>query len=123
MFYKRNPGIPNEEVTTQRVIAILPTVTRLWRKERHSIYIGAGMRLELQSQLIRHRPINEVPQPDGRPAVDSKGNSTFGKLVRADEFVESKDTVASTPLILRMGLLVSLGPQILLRVGYSFLPS
>ena len=122
-FYKRNPGIPNEDVTTQHMIAILPAVARLWRKERYSIYIGAGLGLEHQSQLIRHRPVKEVVDPDGEPPVDSMGNLTFGRLVRADEFVESKDTVASMLLILRGGLLVRLAPRVVLRVGYSFLPA
>ena len=50
-FYKRNPGIPDEDFTTQRLIAVLPSVVRLWRRERFSIYLGGGLGVESQAQL------------------------------------------------------------------------
>ena len=51
------------------------------------------------------------------------GNFTFGTLVRAEEFVDTKDVVMSVALILRGGVLVNLAPHVVLRMGYSFLPS
>ena len=35
-FYRVNPGVQNNDVTTQRLIAVLPSVVRLWRKDRFS---------------------------------------------------------------------------------------
>ena len=99
-FYRVNPGIQNEDVTTQRLIAILPSVVRLWRRERFSIYIGGGLGLEHQRQLIRYRPVDVQEHPDGS-----------NTLVRAEEFVESRDAVSIMPLIFRVGMLMSLAPQ------------
>ena len=109
-FYRVNPGIPNEDVTTQRLIAILPSIVRMWRREKFSIYVGGGFGVEHQRQRIRYRP------------VDVRENAAGGRtLVRADGFVESRDAVSTTPLILRAGGLVNLAPRVVLRTGYSYL--
>ena len=107
-FYRVNPGIQNNDVTTQRLIAILPSVVRLWRRDRFSIYIGAGLGLEHQRQQIRYQPALPQENPDG--------SST---LVRAEEFVESRDVVSIGALIFRAGILMSLAPRVVLRGGYS----
>ena len=107
-FYRVNPDIRNEDVTTQRLIAVLPSVVRLWRRDRFSIYLGAGFGFEHQRQLIRHRPVDEREHPDGS-----------SRLVRAEGFVDSKDSVSTTALLFRAGLLVNLTPRVVLRGGYS----
>ncbi len=109
-FYRVNPGIRNDDVTTQRLIAILPSVVRMWRRERFSIYIGGGLGLEHQRQLIRYQPALPQENPDG--------SST---LVRAEEFVESRDAVSVAPLIFRAGILMNLAPRVVLRGGYSYI--
>ena len=109
-FYRVNPGIRNNDVTKQRLIAILPSVVRLWRRDRFSIYIGGGLGLEHQRQRIRYQPALPQENPDG--------SST---LVRAEEFVESRDVVSITPLIFRAGMLMSLAPRVVLRGGYSYI--
>ena len=122
-FYQRNPGIPDEDQTTQRLIAVLPSVVRLWRRERFSLYFGGGLGFESQSQLIRHRLVSELAVPDGERPVDALGEFTYGTLVRAKEFTETTDVVTSSTLILRGGVLVNLAPRVVFRAGYSFLPA
>ncbi len=126
-FYRQNPGIPNEDFTTQRLIAILPSVVRLWRRERFSIYFGGGLGLEHQSQLIRYRPIDARPVTDGDGARGTRvrswsnaveANST---LVRAEKFIDFRDGVANYPLIVRGGVLANLAPHVVWRAGYSFI--
>ena len=107
-FYRVNPDVQNEDVTMQRLIAVLPSVVRLWRRNRFSIYLGAGFGFEHQRQLIRYRPVDEREHPDGSSL-----------LVRAEEFVDSRDSVSATPLLFRAGMLVSLTPRLVLRGGYS----
>ncbi len=55
-FYRQNPGLQNNDVTTQRLIAILPSVVRPWIGDRFSSYAGVGLGLERQSQFIRYQP-------------------------------------------------------------------
>lgn len=105
-FYRVNPGVRNEDVTMQRLIAVLPSIIRLWRRDRFSIYLGGGLGWERQRQLIRYRPVRE--HPDGS-----------GRLVRAEGFVDSRDSVSAVPLLFRAGMLVNLAPRIVLRGGYS----
>ena len=107
-FYRVNPGIQNNDVTTQSLIAVLPSVVRLWRRDRFSLYAGGGLGLERQSQFIRYQPAHSQENPDGSSV-----------LVRSEEFTESRDTVSTSALILRAGVLVSLAPRIVLRGGYS----
>lgn len=107
-FYRVNPGIQNNDVTTQRLIAVLPSVVRLWRRDRFSFYAGGGLGLERQRQFIRFQPALPQGNPDGSRV-----------LVRSEEFSESRDTVSTMPVILRAGVLVSLAPRIVLRGGYS----
>lgn len=105
-FYRVNPDVRNEDVTTQRLIAVLPSIVRMWRRDRFSIYLGGGLGLEHQRQLIRYRPIRE--HSDGS-----------GFLIRAEGFVDSRDSVLANALLFRGGLLVSLTPRLVLRGGYS----
>jgi len=105
-FYRVNSDVRNEDVTTQRLIAILPSIIRLWRRDRFSIYLGGGLGWEHQRQLIRYRPVRE--HRDGS-----------GRLVRAEGFVDSRDSVSAVPLLFRAGMLVNLAPRTVLRGGYS----
>ena len=107
-FYRVNPSIQNNDVTTQRLISILPSVVRLWRRDRFSIYIGLGLGFEQQRQLIRYQPAYQRENPDGSRI-----------LVRPEEFVESRDVVSVIPFNLRAGMLMSLAPRVVLRGGYS----
>ena len=107
-FYRVNPGIQNNDVTTQRAISVLPSVVWLWRRDRFSIYAGGGLGFEQQRQLIRYQPAHEQENPDGSRI-----------LVRSEEFVESGDVVSIMPLNLRAGVLISLAPRVVMRAGYS----
>ena len=107
-FYRVNPGIRNNDVTTQRAISVLPSVVWLWRRDRFSIYVGGGLGFEQQRQLIRYQPAHERENPDG-----------IRILVRSEEFVESRNVVSIMPLNLRAGVLISLAPRVALRAGYS----
>ena len=107
-FYRLNPGIQNNDRTTQRLISVLPSIVRLWRRDRFSIYIGLGLGFEQQRQLIRYQPAHEQEGPDGSRI-----------LVRSEEFAESRDVVSIMPFNLRAGVLVSLAPRVVMRAGYS----
>ena len=107
-FYRQNPGIRNNDLTTQRLISVLPSVVRLWRMNRVSIYAGLGLGFEQQRQLIRYQPAHEQENPDGSRI-----------LVRSEEFTESRDVVSIMPMNLRGGVLISLAPRVVLRAGYS----
>ena len=106
-FYKRNPDVRDEDFTTQRLVALLPSIVRIipvYGSDRFKVYVGAGLGLEHQRQRIRYRPVHE--QPDGL-------------LVREEGFVESRDSVWAYPVILRGGFLVCLTRRLVLRGGYS----
>ena len=107
-FYRLNPGVQNNDVTTQRLIAILPSFVRLWRRDRFSIYAGGGLGLEHQRQHIRYQQAFPQENPDGSTT-----------LVREEEFVDSRDAVSAMPLIFRAGMLLNLAPRVVLRGGYS----
>ena len=83
-----NPGVQNNDLTTQRLIAILPSFVRLWRRDRFSIYAGGGLGLEHQRQHIRYQQAFPQENPDGSTT-----------LVREEEFVESRDVVSIGALI------------------------
>jgi len=105
IFYKRNPEVRNEDFTTQRLVALLPSIVRLvpvYGSDRFSVYVGAGLGLEHQRQRIQYRAVHE--QPDGL-------------LVRDEGFVESRDSVWAFPLILRGGFLVGFTRRLVLRGG------
>ena len=109
-FYRVNPDVRNEDVTTQRLIAILPSIIRLWRRDRFSFYLGGGLGWEHQRQLSRYRPIREHPDVREHPHAHSL-------LVRAEGFVDSKDSVSTTALLFRAGLLVNLTPRVSCEAG------
>ena len=106
--YRVNPGIQNNDLMTERLFAIPPSVARLWRRDRFCVYGGGGLGLERQSQYSRcHAAF---------PQENLDGNSV---LVCSEEFPDSRYTVSTFPLILRVGVLMSLAPRIVLRGGCS----
>ena len=107
-FYRVNPGVQNNDLTTQRLIAIVPSFVRLWRRDRFSIYAGGGLGLEHQRQHIRYQQAFPQENPDGSTT-----------LVREEEFVESRDVVSIGAFIFRAGILLNLAPRVVLRGGYS----
>ena len=96
------------EVSKQRLISVLPSVARLWRRARFSIYIGLGLGFEQQRQLKTYQMAHQQENPDGSPTV-----------VVAEEPVESRDVVSIMPLNFRAGVLISLTPRVVVRAGYS----
>ena len=107
-FYRVNPEIKTNDLTTQDLVAVLPSFVRVQRVGRLRYYAGGGLGWERQNQHIRYQAAHEQEGPDG---------STI--LVREEEFSESTDTVSVTPLIFRAGILVDVAPRIVLRGGYS----
>ena len=91
-FYRVNPGVQNNDLTTQKLIAIVPSFVRLWRRDRFSIYAGGGLGLEHQRQHIRYQQAFPQENPDGSTT-----------LVREEEFVDSRDAVSVMSLNLSSG--------------------
>ena len=42
-FYRLNPNVPNEDFTTQSQVSIFPSLVRMVRKRRFSVYLGGGL--------------------------------------------------------------------------------
>lgn len=91
----------------ERRVMLVPSAVRMWRRDRFSIYAGAGWAYEHERQHYRIRPIV------GREADDRAilGPPTEGRARRTDAM-----------LALRFGGLVSLTPKIVFRAGFSLLP-
>ena len=93
---------------TERRIALIPSIVRLWRRQRYSIYAGGGWAYEHERQHSRIRPVVGW-EPDGRPILSGT-------------FVESRASSTNAMLALRAGAIVNLTQRIVLRTGFSFLP-
>jgi hypothetical protein len=103
------PGAaPEDNFTRERRVILLPSIARLWRRDRFSIYAGGGPGFEHERQHSRFRPII--------------GRSEQGQAVLADHFETTGSTRTDTMLALRAGALVSLSPKIVVRVDFSLLP-
>lgn len=89
-------------------ITLAPSLVRLWRRERFSIYAGFGPGWEHNRESHRLRPIIRRDE-QGRPV-----------LAERFEDRRASDT-RLTPLGLRLGGLVSLRGRLALRFGWSYL--
>lgn len=108
-----NPSVDGSPVpeagnfVKERRVALIPSVVRMWRRDRFSIYAGAGWGYEHERQHYRIRPI-VGREPDGRAIL---GPVSEGRATRTDAM-----------LALRIGGLISVTPKIVFRAGYSLLP-
>ena len=65
VFYMRNPHLANEDEFRRRVATIRPSVVRMWRRDRFSIYVGAGLGFELEHNRWRFRDVRELYDEEG----------------------------------------------------------
>jgi opacity protein-like surface antigen len=90
-----------------RRVSLIPSLVRLWRRERFSIYAGAGGGIEHDRERNLFRRI---------VARDERGQP-----VLAGEFETTHVNKTHGALALRAGAIVGLGRRIVLRAGYSYL--
>ena len=103
------PGAgPNDNFTQERRVVLTPSLVRLWRRERFSLYAGGGVGFEHERERTRLRPII---------ARDEKGQP-----ILADEFQDTSSSLTHVTLLLRGGTIVSLTRHAVLRVEFSLLP-
>ncbi|MCL4853048.1 MAG: hypothetical protein KJZ78_16940 [Bryobacteraceae bacterium] len=103
------PGTgPDDNFTRERRIIMVPSVVRLWRRDRFSIYAGGGVAFEHRRQRTRQRPI-VARGPNGEPIL-------------GPDFEELNPRSTNRAAALRIGGIVSLTRKVVLRTGYSLLP-
>lgn len=104
-----HPGAgPGDNSSRLLRVSLLPSVVRLWRRDRFSIYAGGGPGFEHDRESNLFRPI--VARDDrGQPIV-------------AQEFTKTR--VSKTQVALwgfRAGAIVNLSRRVVWRSGYSYL--
>jgi opacity protein-like surface antigen len=102
------PGAgPLDNFTHVRRVSLVPSVVRLWRRNRFSIYTGGGVGFEHDRQASRFRPIL---------ARDDRGQPILG-----NEFTDHRANKTQAALAFRAGVIVSLSRRLVARSGYSYL--
>jgi len=102
------PGAgPLDNFTHVRRVSLVPSVVRLWRRNRFSIYVGGGVGFEHVRQASRFRPI---------VARDDRGQP-----ILADEFTDHRNNRTLTSPAFRAGVIGSLSQKLVARFGYSYL--
>ncbi len=99
---------PSDNYTRERRIALTPSIVRMWRRNRFSIYAGFGVGWEHERQRSRYRPII---------ARDNQG-----RPVLADEFKNVSTGRTDAMLALRVGTIISLSRRIVFRADFALLP-
>ena len=118
IFYRVNPSIPNEDVTIQWQLSVYPSIVRMWRNDRFSVYLGGGLGLSYDYQTIRHRPIHGdfAGGPDGDLANDSD-------LVRSEQFEIWKDTILAPTAHFSGGVIFDISRSLVSRFGVAINPT
>lgn len=99
---------PNDNFSRERRVVLTPSLVRLWRRERFSLYAGGGVGIEQESQRTRLRPII--------------AHDENGQPILADEFQDISFNQTNGTLLLRGGTIVSLTRRAVFRVEFSLLP-
>ena len=126
LFYKANPGVPNEDRSRQKMLALFPSAVGLLRRDRFTVYFGGGMGIEHHRQTIRYREARALDEIDiesveFRSLVESGSVLVGNDYVRYNAFSTLKDTVTNTALFVHGGILASLSDRITLRAGYCWI--
>ena len=118
VFYRRNPHLTNEGDSARRVATIRPAIVRMWRRDRFSVYVGAGLGVESEYNRWRFRRVRELYDEAGNLVGESE-NEIYGTLVREESFTAGDNWSHAAALIGRFGVLLNLTPRIVVRAGYS----
>ena len=118
-FCERNPEAVNDDVRLRRYATLRPSLVRMLRQNRFSVYMGAGMGYEWYQVRDRFREVRHAHNDSGFLYVDAE--ETVPVLVRDEEYTEWDDCGRSTVLIARFGVIADLAPRITVRAGYSCL--
>jgi opacity protein-like surface antigen len=98
---------PAENFARVRRIVLTPSVLRMWRRERFSIFAGGGLGIEHDLERSRYRPI-VARDENGRPVL-------------APDFQERDSTHTGRGLLLRAGTIGNVTPRFVVRAGYLYL--
>lgn len=125
-FYRLNPHVPNEDFTTQSQVSIFPSLVRMVRKRRFSVYLGGGLGVTHLRQAITHRPVNGdvafLPESEaigGELQLDPERSD----LVRSESFEVSKDSILQLAPHFSGGVLLNISRRVRLRAGLVVHPT
>ena len=119
VFYARNPHLTLEDEDRRRVATIRPSIVRMWRRDRFSIYVGAGFGLESEHNRWHFQRVRHVYDEEGNEVGRESEDDVFGTLVRDEHFTSGVDWTHNKALIGRFGVLTNLTRRIIVRGGYS----
>jgi hypothetical protein len=103
------PGAaPNDNQVWERRVVLTPSVVRLWRRNRFSIYAGGGPGWEHKRQRSRYR------------LIVARGE--HGEPILADRFEERASNRTDGALLLRAGAILSVSRRVVLRTDFAVLP-
>ena len=122
VFYQRNPQLVDEDEHFSRAATLRPSIVRVWRQNRISFWVGAGLGFEWEHNRRRVRPIQEAYDEDGNVIWESE-DDIHPVLVRDENFHTSGGWSDRPALIGNFGVTVGLTPRIVFRLGYSCLMS
>ena len=125
-FYRLNPHVPNEDFTTQSQVAIFPSLVRMVRKRRFSVYLGGGLGVTHLRQAITHRPVSGdvafLPESEaigGELQLDPERSD----LMRSESFEVSKDSMLQLAPHFSGGVLLNISSRVRLRAGLVVHPT
>ena len=98
---------PEENSARVRRLVLAPSIVRLFRRERFSFFVGAGLGVEHDRRTARFRPI--------------RGRDDTGRPILDPGFQEQQYSVTRSGILLRAGGIVSLSERVVFRTGYSYL--
>lgn len=118
-FYERNPEAVDDDVRLRWHATLRPSLVWMLRRNRFSIYVGAGMGFEWYKARDRFREVRHARNESGFLYEDAE--ETVAVLVRDEQYTEWDDRGRDTVLIARFGVIADLAPRIAVRAGYSCL--
>ena len=123
LFYRVHTDIPNEDVTTQWHVSLFPSLVRMWRRDRFSVYFGGGVGSSHDHQTIIHRPIHGDMDflfgPDDELLLDPE----YSDLVQSEDFEIRKDYIHFLAFHLNGGIIVNISKRFVFRSGISVNPT
>ena len=122
VFYDRNPHLSDEDEHWSRAATLRPSIVRIWRQDRFSFWLGAGLGVEWEHDRRRVRPILDVLDEEGEPIWVSD-DDIYPVLMREERFSGRGGWSDRPVLIGNFGVSLDLTPRVVLRLGYSCLMS
>ena len=117
-YYRRNPHLPTINESWANEATLRPSFAKVWRRDRFSFWLGAGVGAKFEYNRWRYKRAREVYDDTGN-AIPVDDDEPFGLLALDEQFTTGANWSPHLAFLGSFGVSMSVKERTVVRFGYS----